>query len=109
MNTVLIVEDEKMIRKGLCTMVQRAPVQAESILEAKNGVQALEILQRQPVDLLITDVRMPEMDGIQLVERVHQLECPPLVLVVSGYDDFSYAVSMLRNGVQDYILKPVDR
>lgn len=109
MRTILIVEDEKMIRKGLCTMVQRSPMQADRILEAKNGVQALEILEQQPVDVLITDVRMPEMDGIQLVERVHQMECPPLVLVVSGYDDFSYAVSMLRNGVQDYILKPVDR
>mgnify|MGYP003362989807 CR=1 FL=1 len=109
MRTILIAEDEKMIRKGLCAMVQRAPIQADCILEAKNGVQALEILNQQPVDVLITDVRMPEMDGIQLAERVRQLKHPPLVLVVSGYDDFSYAVSMLRSGVQDYLLKPVDR
>ncbi len=109
MRTILIAEDEKMIRKGLCAMVQRAPIQVDNILEAKNGLQALEILSQRPVDVLITDVRMPEIDGIQLAERVRQLEHPPLVLVVSGYDDFSYAVSMLRSGVQDYLLKPVDR
>lgn len=109
MNTILIAEDEKLIRKGLIAMVQRAPVPVETILEARDGAQALELLQSQPVDLLITDVRMPEMDGIQLVEWVQKLEDPPMVLVISGYDDFSYAVSMLRNGVQDYLLKPVER
>lgn len=109
MNTILIAEDEKLIRKGLIAMVQRSPVTVETILEARDGAQALELLQSRQVDLLITDVRMPEMDGIQLVERVQQLEEPPLVLVISGYDDFSYAVSMLRNGVQDYLLKPVER
>lgn len=109
MRTILIAEDEKMIRKGLCAMAKRAPIQVDEVLEARNGLEALEILGRQPVDVLITDVRMPEMDGIQLAERVRQMEYPPLVLVVSGYDDFSYAVSMLRNGVQDYLLKPVDR
>lgn len=109
MKTILIAEDEKMIRRGLCTMVRRASVPVEKILEAQDGIQALEMLQTEPVDLLITDVRMPNLDGIGLVERVRQLEHPPLVLVVSGYDDFSYAVSMLRNGVQDYLLKPVER
>lgn len=109
MKTILIAEDEKMIRRGLCTMVRRASVPVERILEAQDGVQALEMLQTEPVDLLITDVRMPNLDGIGLVERVQQLDHPPLVLVVSGYDDFSYAVSMLRNGVQDYLLKPVER
>lgn len=109
MNTIVIAEDEKMIRKGLAAMVQRAPVPVETILEARDGRQALELLQSRPVDLLITDVRMPEMDGIQLVEQVQALPDPPMVLVISGYDDFSYAVSMLRNGVQDYLLKPVER
>lgn len=109
MKTVLIAEDEKMIRRGLAAMVSRAPVAVEEVLEARDGLQALEILQTRPVDLLITDIRMPGMSGIELAQEVQKLERPPVMLVVSGYDDFTYAVSMLRSGVQDYLLKPVER
>ena len=109
MRTVLIAEDEKLIRKGLEAMVRRAPVPVEEILLAKDGEEALEILRRQAVDVLITDIRMPRMDGIALTEQAAALPNPPLVLVVSGYDDFNYAVSMLRQGVHDYLLKPVER
>ena len=109
MRTVLIAEDEKLIRQGLEAMVRRAPVPVEEILSAKDGEEALEILRRQAVDVLITDIRMPRMDGIALAEQAAALPNPPLVLVVSGYDDFNYAVSMLRQGVHDYLLKPVER
>ncbi|MBD5556357.1 MAG: response regulator [Roseburia sp.] len=109
MKTVLIAEDEKLIRKGLEAMVRRAPVSVEEILTAKDGEEALEILRRQTVDVLITDIRMPRMDGIALTEQAAALPNPPLVLVVSGYDDFNYAISMLRQGVHDYLLKPVER
>lgn len=109
MNTVLIAEDEKFIRRGLVAMVQRAPVPVGEVLEARDGVQALEVLRSRPVDVLITDIRMPHMDGMELVEQLRTLPEPPLVLVVSGYSDFSYAVAMLRGGVQDYLLKPVER
>lgn len=109
MNQILIAEDEKNIRLGLKTMVQRSGVPVGQILEARNGREALELLQENKVDLLITDVRMPELDGIGLVEQAMKLPTPPLVLVISGYDDFSYAVAMMRNGVQEYLLKPVER
>lgn len=109
MKTVLVVEDEKMIRQGLVTMIRRAPTPTETVLEAKNGLQALEILQSQPVDLLVTDIRMPGMDGIELVAKTKSLPHIPLAIVVSGYDDFHYAVEMLRSGVRDYLLKPVER
>lgn len=109
MRTVLIAEDEKLIRQGLEAMVRRSPVPVEEILSAKDGEEALDILRRQAVDVLITDIRMPRMDGIALAEQAAALTNPPLVLVVSGYDDFNYAVSMLRQGVHDYLLKPVER
>lgn len=109
MKTILVVEDEKLIRQGLVAMIQRAPVQAEEVLQARNGVQALEILHAQPVDLVITDIRMPGMDGIELVRRTRSLPHPPIAIVISGYDDFNYAVEMLRSGVRDYLLKPVER
>lgn len=109
MKTVLIAEDEKLIRQGLEAMVRRAPVPVEEILSARDGEEALDILHRRAVDVLITDIRMPRMDGIALAEQAAALPNPPLVLVVSGYDDFNYAVSMLRQGVHDYLLKPVER
>ena len=109
MKTILISEDEKLIRKGLQTMVRRSPVPVETILEARDGEEALSLMKQNVVDLLITDIRMPKMDGIELVAHLGELEYKPLVLVISGYDDFSYAVEMLRQGVFDYMLKPVER
>ncbi|MCR4998533.1 MAG: response regulator, partial [Lachnospiraceae bacterium] len=109
MKTLLIVEDEKLIRQGIHVMAKRSEVPIEEIIECSNGEEALEILHRQPVDVMFTDIRMQSMDGLELARRVHELEHPPLMVAISGYDDFSYAVEMLRNGVREYLLKPVER
>lgn len=109
MRTVLIVEDEKMIRQGIRAMIQRSGVPVETIMECSNGQMALDILESQSVDVMFTDIRMPKMDGIELVRRMQTLSHKPLTVVISGYDDFSYAVEMLRHGVREYLLKPVDR
>ncbi|MBO4678627.1 MAG: response regulator [Lachnospiraceae bacterium] len=109
MKSVLIVEDEKMIRRGICTMVQRSGVPVDMIMECQNGELAWDILKSKEVDVMFTDIRMPKMDGIELVKLANTLEKPPLIVAISGYDDFSYAVEMLRSGVREYILKPVER
>ncbi|MBR5943368.1 MAG: response regulator [Lachnospiraceae bacterium] len=109
MKTLLVVEDEKMIRRGICTIAKRSGVEIEEILECSNGEEALEIVKERKVDVLFTDIRMPKMDGIELVKAINELDEKPVVVAISGYDDFSYAVEMMRNGVKEYILKPVDR
>lgn len=109
MDTVLIVEDEKMIRQGIKTMIQRSGVPVNTILECNNGQSAYEILCSRKVDVMFTDIRMPKMDGIELVSALQELPEKPVIVAVSGYDDFSYAVEMLRGGVREYILKPVER
>lgn len=109
MKTVLIVEDEKLIRQGIRAMVQRSGVPIEVIMECNNGEAALDILKEQKVDVMFTDIRMPKMDGISLVKEVQKLPEKPNIVAVSGYDDFSYAVELLRYGVREYILKPVER
>ena len=109
MKTVLIVEDEKLIRQGIRTMVQRSGVPIEVIMECNNGEAALEILKDQKVDVMFTDIRMPKMDGLELVREVQKLSHKPQIVAVSGYDDFAYAVELLRHGVREYILKPVER
>jgi two-component system response regulator YesN len=109
MNTLLIVEDEKKIRQGIRAMALRSGVQVSRILECADGEQALEIIPKEPVDVMITDIRMPRMDGIALVQKMQSCRQVPLTIVLSGYDDFSYAVELMRSGVREYILKPVER
>lgn len=109
MKKILIAEDEKLIRAGIRTMISRSGVKIEEILESNNGEDAWKILQSEKIDAVFTDIRMPKLDGIELVRRIHDMEEPPFVVAVSGYDDFEYAVEMLRNGVLEYLLKPVER
>lgn len=109
MKTVLIVEDEKMIRQGIRAMIQRSGVPVEVIMECGNGEMALDILRSQKVDVMFTDIRMPKMTGVELVQSIQELSDNPLVVAVSGYADFSYAVEMLRLGAREYLLKPVER
>ncbi|MBO5209367.1 MAG: response regulator [Lachnospiraceae bacterium] len=109
MKTVLIVEDEKMIRQGIRTMIQRSGVPVEIIMECNNGEMALEILEEQKIDVMFTDIRMPKMNGIELVQNMQKLEHKPITVAISGYADFSYAVEMMRLGVREYILKPIER
>lgn len=109
MKTLLLVEDEKLIRQGIRSMIERSNVEIEEIIECNNGVTALEILKERPIDVMFTDIRMPKMDGITLASEVSKLDNPPLIAAISGFDDFDYAVKMMRNGVNEYILKPVDR
>ena len=73
MRTLLIVEDEKLIRQGIKVMVQRSGVPVERILECSNGEQALEVLKTEDVDVMFTDIRMPKMDGITLVKEAQSL------------------------------------
>jgi YesN/AraC family two-component response regulator len=109
MNTVLVVEDEKLIRQGIATMIKRTGVPVGEVIECANGLKAMEVLREKKVDVVFTDIRMPKMNGIELVQAMQELENPPLTIAVSGYDDFSYAVEMMRQGVREYILKPVER
>ncbi len=109
MKTLLIVEDEKMIRQGIRAIVSRTGVPIEEIIECKNGEEALGVLRERKVDVMLTDIRMPKMDGITLVKESQKLPEPPQTVVISGYDDFSYAVELLRQGVREYILKPVEK
>ena len=109
MRTLLLVEDEKLIRKGIRSMIERSGVEIDEIIECTNGEAALEILENNHVDILFTDIHMPKMDGITLVNQIQKMQHVPLIAVISGFDDFEYAVEMFKNGVKEYILKPVDR
>ncbi len=107
MMKVLISDDEIQIRKGLRLKVDWEEEGFEIACEASNGQEALEKLKNMDIDIVITDVRMPIMDGIEFAKRCH-LEHPNVkVIVLSGYSDFEYVRSSMIEGVKDYLLKPV--
>ncbi|WP_150272231.1 response regulator [Paenibacillus tepidiphilus] len=112
MTTLLIVDDEKMIRHGLKAMIEREFPSMYSIALAGNGEEALELFRREPRDIIITDIRMPVMDGFALLESLAKLTAGregPAVVILSGYDDFEYAKNAIRHRVKDYLLKPIRR
>lgn len=109
MNKILIVEDEKIIREGIQSMIERMPMHVGSITQCSNGQAALDIIIDDQIDLVITDIHMPVMNGIALVKEIKKLNKSPEIVVLSGYDEFDYAVQMFRSGVREYLLKPVER
>lgn len=108
MHTVLIADDERMVRMNLRTLIERDSEGFRVVSEARDGEQALkECLEHEP-DLIITDIRMPGIEGLELIRRLSERNIKAEFLVVSGYSDFQYAQKALRYGVADYLLKPID-
>lgn len=109
MKTILIVDDEPRTREGVRKTLEAWSSGHYRIETAASGVEALAWLQDNEVNLLITDVRMPEIGGLELVERLKDMLHPPVVIVISGHPEFDYAQKALRCGVIEYLLKPLDK
>lgn len=109
MAKALLVDDEKYIRNGIRAIISRAGSIFTEIDECVNGIEALNRLSENRYDLVITDLIMPQIDGIELVSRIDGMEYKPYTVVLSGYDDFKYAQKAIKYGVKAYLLKPVDR
>lgn len=103
---VLIVDDEPIIRIGLKSLVDWEENGFRLAGEASDGVEALELFRREPVDIVITDIRMPRMDGLELMREVKTIQDDVGLLVLSCLDDFAYVKEAMKLGAQDYILKP---
>ncbi|WP_138752194.1 response regulator [Paenibacillus sinopodophylli] len=109
MRKLLIVDDEKNIRLGLKAMIEREFKNEYEIYVASNGPEALHIIETMNIEILITDIFMPEMDGLQLITLLQDKPNKPVIVIVSGYDDFSYAKAAIHYDVKEYLLKPVVR
>lgn len=103
---VLIVEDEEMIRKGIVLTVDWAALDCVVVGEASNGLEGLEAARRLEPSLIITDLKMPQMDGIEMLRSLREQGCKAHVIILTAYDNFTYAQSALRLGAVDYLLKP---
>ncbi len=106
--TVLIVDDEVHIRQGLRVILQRIGTTFGEIHECADGREALSRLTATPVDLVIADIRMPNMDGLTLLREMGSLAHKPHFVFLTGFDDFRYAKLAVRFGACDYLLKPID-
>lgn len=109
MITIVIADDEKLIRAGLKKILTDSLDISLNIIEAKNGQEALNFCEEKHPDILITDIRMPVMDGVELMKALSLKETKPKLIVLSGFDDFSYVKAAIQSGASTYILKPVDK
>lgn len=108
MYSLLIVDDEPHIRRGLSQLIPWQTIGITQVQAAASGPEALALIRQSPPQVLITDINMLEMNGLELIRAVNE-EYPGIkVIVLTGYDDFEYARTCLRMQVEDFLLKPVD-
>jgi len=104
---LLITDDETLDREGLARQLDWKKYSIREVFTAKDGPSALEILKRNKIDILFSDIKMPLMSGIELAQHAGELQPSIQIVFISGYDDFLYAKMAIKIGVHDYILKPV--
>lgn len=106
MKKLLIVDDEKIEREGIKMLLKQMNLDLD-ILEANNGKKAYQILSEREVDLMLTDIKMPFMSGMDLVKAAKEMKPDMPIAIFSGFGEFTYAQEAIRYGVKNYILKPV--
>lgn len=105
MYRTVVVEDEERILHNICRRIERVSSRFRVVASFTSSLQALQYLQNNQVDAVLTDIRMPGMDGLTLIEKIGSFQ-NPLIVIVSSYQDFSYAKNAIRLNVCDYLLKP---
>lgn len=105
---ILVVDDEPMVRSSIARMINSLGESYEAC-EAGDGEDALLLANENHFDLVVTDIRMPEIDGLQLADMLQRMHPGIRVVLLTGYAEFEYALSALRHGVHDYLLKPASK
>ncbi len=106
MKTIVIVEDEFRTRQGLGSLINKVDMGCKVIGEAENGYEGLKMIQDLEPDIVITDIQMPKIDGLQMIEKAKEMGAACTFVILSGYADFEYARRGMRLGVKEYLLKP---
>ncbi len=104
---VQIVDDEPIVRMGLKKLIPWEELGYQVVCEAQNGQEALEQLKEYDIDLIITDIEMPILNGMEYIKRVRELKYRQSIVILTAYAEFEYAKSAIEHGVSGYILKPI--
>lgn len=108
MMKVIVADDEYFARKALVMMMEKMELPIEICGECEDGEEVVDLLKTYSADLIITDIRMPGLDGLKLAEYVKEHELDTDMIIETGYADFNYARTALRYGVKDYLMKPLN-
>ncbi|HBY71772.1 MAG TPA: DNA-binding response regulator, partial [Lachnospiraceae bacterium] len=104
---VVVAEDEIPILDNLVGKIKSLPLPFTIVGTATNSLDALDLIKEHKSDILITDIRMPIMDGLELTKEAKQVNPSLKIVIISGYSEFEYAQQSIRYGVTDYLLKPI--
>lgn len=104
---ILIADDEDTIRRGVAKYIQLHSDKFDKIYQAENGQEALDILFQYRPELVLLDVQMPLKNGIEVMQEAKKAGLDPVIVILSGYDEFKYAQQAIRYGAKEYLLKPV--
>ena len=107
MYSLLIADDELKERNGLSKLIRRFDFPLKIYL-AENGANAFQIMQEEHIDILLTDIKMPFLSGIELIKKVREAGLNPICIIYSAYGEFEYAKEAISLGVIQYLLKPVN-
>ena len=106
---LVVADDEERVCRLIVALGNWEELGIQVVGTAANGVQALELIQKEPTDILITDIRMPGIGGLELIEKVRAVSPDIKIMIISGYANFEYAQNALKQGVSDYLLKPINK
>ena len=109
MYSIMIVEDEYLVRQGIASLVNYEQFGMQVIAQAENGIEAWQKFQQNPADVLLTDINMPQMNGLELAKLVREQAPSCHIVFLTGYDDFDYARTAIKLGADDYLLKPFSK
>jgi YesN/AraC family two-component response regulator len=105
---VLVADDEKLIARSIARRIDESGRNFRVVAQAGTGLEALEMAKEWMPDVVFSDIKMPEMDGIGLISRLQEMNPSILCVIVSGYSDFEYTRAAIQNNAVDYLLKPVN-
>ena len=103
---ILFADDEIAIREIIVRKINKNKLGIDNVYQADNGIDALATYKQYFPEIVITDIKMPQMDGLELIEKIRQISKDTKIIIISGYDEFELAQKALRYKVDDYILKP---